>query len=207
MPPRTKLPPGREEKVETTVMASNARSRGTQQQGRDPPSRYEGSIPPTNRMPQAPYKLGETAQECDIVRFRSKEQSHETLPKLPIGTPLFVKRSNRTWTYARIVSYRRPEAADASWEDEYWNEGKENFIVVVLDEDHSMRKFIGKDKWYFCVRLVKLARPGDPHGTSTSPLFTSCVSLIFMLAYTSHLNLSINSISSRSTYLQTKITT
>lgn len=116
--------------------------------------------------PAAPYKLGQAADARDIVRFRSIEQAHETLPKLPIGTPLFVKRSNREWTYSRIVSYRRPDSSVGGSDfqaDDYWNEGKENFIVVVLNEDHSMRKFIGKNKWYSCVRLVMLGVRVD-HG-------------------------------------------
>ena len=49
--------------------------------------------------------------------------------------------------------------------DEYWNEGKENFIVVALDEDYLMRKFIQKEKWHSCVRLVRLAkRENESHG-------------------------------------------
>jgi hypothetical protein len=179
-------PPPRVDKEDNeTIVAASARPRCKQlKELRDPPAlnetstasssssnrnldvrnnRTRGENPrPLNThfiSPAAPYKLGQAADARDIVRFRSVEQAHETLPTLPIGTPLFVKRSNREWTYARIVSYRRPDSSVGDNDfhaDDYWNEGKKNFIVVVLNEDHSMRKFIGKNKWYSCVRLVRL---------------------------------------------------
>lgn len=150
-----------------------------------PPSREKMATPRTNesrrndasRSPQpkmqpipqaAPYKLGQSARPSDIIPFSSISHAHELLPTLPIGTPLFVKRSSRDWTYARIVSYRRPDAAavmgDVDLGEEYWNAGKESFIVVALDEDYSMRKFIQKEKWHSCVRLVRLGGTGDDAG-------------------------------------------
>jgi hypothetical protein len=50
---------------------------------------------------------------------------------------------------------------DVDLGEEYWNAGKESFIVVALDEDYSMRKFIQKEKWYSCVRLVRIGGAGD----------------------------------------------
>lgn len=120
-------------------------------------------------VPQAaPYKLGQKAHDHDIVRFKSISEAHEILPNLPIGTPLFVKRSNRDWTYARIVSYRRLDSVegggcDMGYYGDFWSEGKDNFIVVALDEDYSMRKFIQKAKWHSCVRLVRLATRREEH--------------------------------------------
>lgn len=69
------------------------------------------------------------------------------------------------------MSYRRPDSgaglgvgACADENDEYWNEGKENFIVVALDEDYSMRKFIQREKWHSCVRLVRFGALGGGAG-------------------------------------------
>ena len=104
----------------------------------------------------SPYKLGQSAQDQDMLRFTSIEEAHSIIPTLLIGTPLFVKRSDRSWTYARIVSYHRPDIFNG-YDSEFWNECKEDFVVVVLDENHSMRKYIPKEKWHSCVRLLSLA--------------------------------------------------
>ncbi|KAL3775161.1 hypothetical protein ACHAWO_002620 [Cyclotella atomus] len=149
-------PPPRE------TVAAPPRTNGSR---RNEPSR-SSKQPEMQPLPQAaPYKLGQSARPSDIIRFDSISHAHEILPTLPIGTPLFVKRSNRDWTYARIVSYRRPDSADMTGDvdlgEEYWNAGKESFIVVALDEDYSMRKFIQKEKWYSCVRLVRMGGAGD----------------------------------------------
>jgi hypothetical protein len=52
---------------------------------------------------------------------------------------------------------------DMGYYGDFWSEGKDNFIVVALDEDYSMRKFIQKAKWHSCVRLVRLATRREEH--------------------------------------------
>jgi len=150
----------------TTALVPRSRSKS-------PPSlsHAQRTKPPSSQciIPQAPYKLGQTAHPYDIVPFHSKAEAHKLLPTLPIGTPLFVKRSNREWTYARVVSYRRPHpkgeynSNNDDGEDEFWNEEKDNFIVVALDEDCETRKFIQREKWYGCIRLVRLGGGGGPN--------------------------------------------
>ena len=153
----------------TTTLVPQSRSKSP------PPSsclsHAQRTKPPSSQciIPQAPYKLGQTAHPYDIVPFHSKAEAHKLLPTLPIGTPLFVKRSNREWTYARVVSYRRPHPKgeynnnNDDGEDEFWNEEKDNFIVVALDEDCETRKFIQREKWYGCIRLVRLGGGGGPN--------------------------------------------
>lgn len=44
-------------------------------------------------------------------------------------------------------------------EDEFWNEEKDKFIVVALDEDCETRKFIQREKWYGCIKLLRTVGP------------------------------------------------
>jgi hypothetical protein len=111
------------------------------------------------QLPQYPaYQIGQRAHIQDILKFTSKQSAQSQLTSLPSGTPVFVKRTNRQWTYAILVGHRYGQHAS----------GKEDSIVVTLDVDKSMRKFIGRGKWHSCVCLVRKMDDGQAGGLMQS---------------------------------------
>ena len=86
------------------------------------------------------YQVGQTLRvEHHAVPFTSAEDASHHLSKLPLGSPLFVKRTSGEWTYASIVE-RQVKDGDS--------------LIVSLDMKSDSHKILNRDCWVRCLRLV-----------------------------------------------------
>ena len=105
--------------------------------GSSSPSKH--SAPRTNSANGDYYQVGQTLRiESHSLPFSSSEQAHELLSKLPLGSPLFVKRTSGEWVYASLVARHRS--------------GKR--LTMSLDPEKNTRKRCDRDSWKKCLRLV-----------------------------------------------------
>ena len=85
------------------------------------------------------YQVGQTLRvEHHAVPFTSAEDALHHLSKLPLGSPLFVKRTSGKWTYASIVE-RQVKDGDS--------------LIVSLDMKSDSHKILNRDCWVRCLRL------------------------------------------------------
>jgi len=112
------------------------------------------------------YELGEKASDPakQLHKFESNSEAVSKVSTLPINSGVFVKRTNREWTYAILVErhavptsdqHTQQSCQDPLQQSPLSDMENEDHIVVVLDKDHSSKKIIGKSKWRSCVRLPK----------------------------------------------------
>ena len=89
------------------------------------------------------YQMGGTLRDdTHSLPFSSSSQASIHLTKLPLNSPLFVKRtSNREWTYAVLVGRLVDGYGDMS-------------LIVVLDRSGKVKKMLERSKWEKCLRLV-----------------------------------------------------
>ena len=105
--------------------------------GSSSPSKH--SAPRTNSANGDFYQVGQTLRiESHSLPFSSSEQAHELLSKLPLGSPLFVKRTSGEWMYASLVARHRSGER----------------LTMSLDPEKNTRKRCNKDSWKKCLRLV-----------------------------------------------------
>lgn len=85
------------------------------------------------------YQVGQTLRiESHSLPFSSSEQAHELLSKLPLGSPLFVKRTSGEWAYASLVARHR----------------NGDRLTMSLNQEKNTRKRCDRDSWEECLRLV-----------------------------------------------------
>ena len=105
--------------------------------GSSSPSNH--SAPRTNSANGDYYQVGQTLRiESHSLPFSSSEQAHELLSKLPLGSPLFVKRTSGEWAYASLVARHR--------------NGER--LTMSLNPKKNTRKRCDRDSWEECLRLV-----------------------------------------------------
>ena len=75
------------------------------------------------------------------ITFTSSCQASILLTKLPINSPLFVKRTNQEWTYAILVGKLKDSYGDMS-------------LIVALDSSGKVKKILERSKWDRGIRLV-----------------------------------------------------
>ena len=95
------------------------------------------------------YKVGDTLKcSTHSLRFSSTEQAAKVLSDIPINTPLFVKRTDRYWSYATLIERIRDENSQLT------------HVVVSLtnangNEGGIMKtKIIQSSRWPVCLMMV-----------------------------------------------------
>jgi len=95
------------------------------------------------------YKVGDTLKcSTHSLRFSSTEQAAKVLSDVPINTPVFVKRTDRYWSYATLIERIRVENSQLT------------HVVVSLtnangDEGGIMKtKIIQSNRWPVCLMIV-----------------------------------------------------
>jgi len=89
------------------------------------------------------YQVGDTrAHSAHSLPFSSESQASALLARLPLQTPLFVKRSDRNFTYSVLVE-RRDNGS-----------GGGTSLVVAMNEGGRRRKVLERRHWETCLRLV-----------------------------------------------------
>jgi len=85
------------------------------------------------------YRDGQTLRiESHSLPFSSSEEAHELLSKLPLDSPLFVKRTSGEWAYASLVARHR----------------NGDRLTMSLNREKNTRKRCDRDRWEECLRLV-----------------------------------------------------
>lgn len=93
--------------------------------------------------PIARYQVGDTrASRAHSLPFDSPSQASAVLAQLPLQSRLFVRRSDRNFTYAVLVDRR----------DSGRNGGTS--LVVALDQGGKRTKVLERRHWEMCLRLV-----------------------------------------------------
>lgn len=95
------------------------------------------------------YRVGDTLKcSTHSLRFSSTEQAAKVLSDIPINTPVFVKRTDRYWSYATLIERIRDENSQLT------------HVVVSLtnangDEGGIMKtKIIQSSRWPVCLMMV-----------------------------------------------------
>jgi len=103
----------------------------------------------SQRQEVVSYKVGDTLKcSTHSLRFSSTEQAAKVLSDIPINTPLFVKRTDRYWSYATLIERIRDENSQLT------------HVVVSLtnangDEGGIMKtKIIQSSRWPVCLMMV-----------------------------------------------------
>jgi len=104
-----------------------------------PPTSYSTSIS------NASYRLGDVARYQDIVEFATRKESERAIRGLPVGSPVFTKRSNGDWTYAVLQRKEKGSKGDHSGDES---------VRVLVDRQKNV-KVVNRRKWYSCLRLVR----------------------------------------------------
>jgi hypothetical protein len=102
--------------------------------------------------PAIRYQVGDTRiDHAHSISFDSSTQASALLAQLPLQHPLFVRRSNQTFTYSILVGRM--------------NNGDEGEVslVVALDESGTLKKVVERRKWGTCLRLVNSRRVNYEH--------------------------------------------
>ena len=93
--------------------------------------------------------MGDTLKcSTHSLRFSSTEQAARVLSDIPINTPVFVKRTDRYWSYATLIERIRDENSQLT------------HVVVSLtnangDEGGIMKtKIIQSSRWPVCLMMV-----------------------------------------------------
>jgi len=96
------------------------------------------------------YKVGDTLKcSTHSLRFSSTEQAAKVLSDIPINTPLFVKRTDRYWSYATLIERIRDENSQLT------------HVVVSLTNANGNEgggimktKIIQSSRWPICLMMV-----------------------------------------------------
>jgi len=96
------------------------------------------------------YKVGDTLKcSTHSLRFSSTEQAAKVLSDIPINTPLFVKRTDRYWSYAILIERIRDENSQLT------------HVVVSLTNANGgveggimKTKIIQSSRWPVCLMMV-----------------------------------------------------
>jgi hypothetical protein len=109
------------------------------------------------------YKVGDTLKcSTHSLRFSSTEQAAKVLSDIPINTPLFVKRTDRYWSYATLIERIRDENSQLT------------HVVVSLtnangNEGGIMKtKIIQSSRWPVCLMMVNSRKVVTSSNTKTS---------------------------------------
>ena len=103
------------------------------------------------------YQLGQTLRHpSHSLPFTSPSMASALLSKLPLGSPLFAKRTSREWTYAILVDrVTDPTTGEIS-------------IVVSLDDKRKGKKVLERGKWEKCLRLFNEKAVGSSRARQPS---------------------------------------
>ena len=96
------------------------------------------------------YKVGDTLKcSTHSLRFSSTEQASKVLSDIPINTPVFVKRTDRYWSYATLIERIRDENSQLT------------HVVVSLTNGNGdeggiimKTKIIQSSRWPVCLMMV-----------------------------------------------------
>ena len=105
------------------------------------------------------YQVGEKLRdESHSIAFTSSAQAKILLSKLPVNSPLFVKRTSREWTYAIVVRWideqeQHPDVSDTEGRVVKEEELRSS-LVVSLHSTRNSRKVLHRNQWEKCLRLV-----------------------------------------------------
>ena len=109
------------------------------------------------------YKVGDTLKcSTHSLRFSSTEQAAKVLSDIPINTPVFVKRTDRYWSYATLIERIRDENSQLT------------HVVVSLtnangNEGGIMKtKIIQSSRWPVCLMMVNSRKVVTSSNTKTS---------------------------------------
>jgi len=94
------------------------------------------------------YDIGQTLDNpTHSLRFSSKKQASRLLAGIPMKWPLFVKRSDRHWTYGILVERTCDEI-----------NGELKSVVVSLNDDErrTRTKVLDSTKWEQCLMMINL---------------------------------------------------
>ena len=107
------------------------------------------------------YKVGDTLKcSTHSLRFSSTEQAAKVLSDIPINTPVFVKRTDRYWSYAILIERIRDENSQLT------------HVVVSLtnangDEGGIMKtKIIQSNRWPVCLMMVNSRKVASSNTTT-----------------------------------------
>lgn len=93
--------------------------------------------------PAIRYEMGqELVSKEHSISFKSASQASALLLKLPLDSPLFVKRTSGGWTYAKLADRKMDDQGRVS-------------LVVHLKEGGWNRKILEWNKWDCCLRFVR----------------------------------------------------
>jgi hypothetical protein len=123
------------------------------------------------------YQVGEPLRDqSHSIAFTSSDQAWILLSKLPLNSPLFVKRTSREWTYATLVSWvddeEHPPHDHHLYDDHDGGNGENEgagytSLVASLHSTRNVKKVLKKDRWEKCLRLVN-ANMVDADGLMTT---------------------------------------
>jgi len=100
-----------------------------------------------NKHGHSHYQIGQTLSHRNhSLPFSSQSQASILISKLPLNSPLFVKRTNREWTYAVLVGRMKDS------DDE--NDCDKMSVIVALDDKRKVKKVLERCKWRLCLKLV-----------------------------------------------------
>ena len=96
------------------------------------------------------YRVGDTLKcSTHSLRFSSTEQASKVLSDIPINTPVFVKRTDRYWSYATLIERIRDENSQLT------------HVVVSLTNANGVEggtimktKIIQSSRWPVCLMMV-----------------------------------------------------
>jgi len=108
-----------------------------------------GGSSQSQRQEVVSYKVGDTLKcSTHSLRFSSTEQAAKVLSDIPINTPLFVKRTDRYWSYAILIERIRDENSQLT------------HVVVSLTNANRVEggiiktKIIQSNRWTICLMMV-----------------------------------------------------
>ena len=94
------------------------------------------------------YEVGQTLDNpTHSLRFSSMKQASRLLSGIPLNWPLFVKRTDRHWTYGIIVERTC---------DEINGELKSVIVSLNGDERRTRIKVLDSTKWEQCLMMINL---------------------------------------------------
>ena len=129
----------------------------------DPPPASAASPAALPRCASAPslpgavrYRIGDArVRRAHSLPFQSASQADILLTRLPLNSPLFVKRTDGQWTYSVLVGRLDDGQGGAS-------------LICVMDRSGAVKKTVCRRYWTSCVRLVNdraadQSRPAPGH--------------------------------------------
>ena len=139
--------------------ASTSDDKGPTCAGNKPKTRGRGSAITAETCPSVAseasgptvrYRVGDTRVSPNhSARLPPPAVAEALLAELPLGSPLFVRRSNQRFTYAVLV--RREREGDSGT----------GAVVVALDAAGKQTKVLERRHWQTCLRLVNTREVGD----------------------------------------------